>query len=62
MHLQNPDAELFNEVLRQTGIRAEDSIFIDDLPENCEAARSVGTQAFPNTNFDDWELFLDRNL
>lgn len=62
MHLQKPDAEIFNEVLRQTGIRAEDSIFIDDLPENCEAARSVGTQAFPNTNFDDWELFLDRNL
>ena len=62
MHLQKPDAEIFNEVLRQTGIRAEDSIFIDDLPENCEAARSVGIQAFQNTNFDDWELFLDRNL
>ena len=62
VHLQKPDAEIFNEVLRQTGIRAEDSIFIDDLPENCEAARSVGIQAFQNTNFDDWELFLDRNL
>ena len=62
MHLQKPDAEIFNEVLHQTGIRAEDSIFIDDLPENCEAARSVGIQAFQNTNFDDWELFLDRNL
>ena len=62
MHLQKPDAEIFNEVLRQTGIRAEDSIFIDDLPENCEAARGVGIQAFQNTNFDDWELFLDRNL
>ena len=62
MHLQKPDAEIFNEVLRQTGIRAEDSIFIDDLPENCEAARSVGIQAFQNTNFDDWELFLDQNL
>lgn len=62
MHLQKPDAEIFNEVLRQTGIRAEDSIFIDDLPENCEAARGVGIQAFQNTNFDDWELFLDQNL
>ena len=62
MHLQKPDAEIFNEVLRQTDIRAEDSIFIDDLPENCEAARGVGIQAFQNTNFDDWELFLDRNL
>ena len=62
MHLQKPDAEIFNEVLRQTGIRAEDSIFIDGLPENCEAARGVGIQAFQNTNFDDWELFLDRNL
>lgn len=62
MHLQKPDAEIFNEVLRQTGIRAEDSIFIDDLLENCEAARGVGIQAFQNTNFDDWELFLDRNL
>ena len=62
MHLQKPDAEIFNEVLRQTGIHAEDSIFIDDLPENCEAARGVGIQAFQNTNFDDWELFLDRNL
>ena len=62
MHLQKPDAEIFNEVLRQTGIRAEDSIFIDDLLENCEAARGVGIQAFQNTNFDDWELFLDRNM
>ena len=62
MHLQKPDAEIVNSVLRHTGIRAEDSIFIDDLLENCEAARGVGIQAFQNTNFDDWELFLDRNL
>lgn len=62
MHLQKPDPEIFHEVLRQTGIRPEDSLFIDDLAENCEAARNVGMQTFQNKDFDDWEHFLDHNL
>ena len=62
MHLQKPHPEIFREVLRQTGIKAEETLFIDDLAENCEAARTLGFTAFQNTGFDAWEEALNHYL
>lgn len=55
MHLEKPDPRIFEEVVRQTGVATDETLFIDDLPANCEAAqKSAGWHVFQNKNFDDW--------
>ena len=54
MHLAKPDACIFEEVMRQANILPEETLFIDDLKENCEAAESIGIHTFQNVNFDAW--------
>lgn len=54
-----PDPEIYKEVVRQTGINPADTLYIDDLPDNCASARqTVGWTVFRNEHFDDWlQLF-----
>lgn len=61
MHLDKPNPEIFKEVARLTGVNPADTLFIDDLAANCEAAaKSVGWHVYQNKNFDDWlRLFGD---
>lgn len=60
MHLEKPYPRIFEEVASQTGIQAEDTLFIDDLEANCLAARkSVGWNVFQNKGFDDWLTLFD---
>lgn len=55
MHLDKPNPEIFKEVVRQTGVNPEDTLFIDDLAANCDtAAKSVGWHVYQNKSFDDW--------
>ncbi|MBP3828084.1 MAG: HAD family phosphatase [Prevotella sp.] len=54
MHLVKPDAEIFREVLRQTGIRAEETLFIDDSANNCAGAASLGIHTHQVKVSDDW--------
>lgn len=55
LHLSKPNPQIFEEVVRQTGISSNDTLFIDDLQVNCEAAqKSVGWNVFQNKHFDDW--------
>ena len=54
MHLVKPDAEIFREVLRQTGIRAEETLFIDDSASNCAGAASLGIRTHQVKVSDDW--------
>ena len=35
-------------------IHPEETLFIDDLKENCEAAEKLGIHTFQNVKFDDW--------
>lgn len=44
MKLAKPDPEIFREVLRQAGLKPEETLFIDDSAVNCQAAQSVGIQ------------------
>jgi FMN phosphatase YigB (HAD superfamily) len=50
--LAKPSTESFELVLRQAGIKAHETLFLDDLPENVEGAQKVGMQArlveYPN--------------
>ncbi len=51
--MRKPDAEIFEHILADNQIRAEESLFIDDLLPNIEGAKAVGLQAVqhdPKTN------------
>ena len=54
MHLAKPDARIYEEVIRQANIHPVETLFIDDLKENCEAAEKLGIHTFQNVKFDDW--------
>lgn len=45
MHLAKPDKEIYLKALDEAGIKAEETLFIDDSPVNCSAAQSVGIKA-----------------
>ena len=53
MHLAKPDPEIFRVALAEAGLKAEETLFIDDLEANCLAAASVGlhtAQYVPGTD------------
>ena len=54
MHLAKPNARIYEEVIRQANIHPDETLFIDDLKENCEAAENLGIHTFQNVKFDDW--------
>ena len=45
MHLAKPDREIYIKALAEAGIKAEETLFIDDSPINCNAAQTVGINA-----------------
>jgi len=44
--IRKPDAEVFNFVLEDSNLKAEESIFVDDSIDNIKAAESLGIQTF----------------
>jgi putative hydrolase of the HAD superfamily len=42
MGLEKPDPAIYEQVIRETGLPPEAHVFIDDIEENVEGARSVG--------------------
>ena len=48
MHLAKPNARIYEEVIRQANIHPDETLFIDDLKENCEAAEKLGIHTFQN--------------
>lgn len=40
-----PNAEIFELLLQRYGLKADESVFIDDNANNCQGARNVGLQA-----------------
>lgn len=60
LHLSKPDIRIFEKVIQKTGIRPEETFFIDDSEANCKAAESLGITTFCPKNGDDWlALFND---
>lgn len=45
MHMLKPDACIFRKVLEDSGMKAGETLFIDDSAANCEGARSLGINA-----------------
>ena len=54
MHMKKPDDEIFQKVINDATIDPNDTLFIDDLEVNCEAAERNGIHSFQNKDFDDW--------
>lgn len=42
MGLEKPDPEIYRELARQEGVTGAGIVFIDDTPENIEAAKAIG--------------------
>ena len=51
VHLAKPDPRIYQLALSRLGVRAEDAVFIDDMPENVQAAQALGMKGvqFKNT-------------
>ncbi len=54
MGLAKPDARCYEQVIRETGIVPEETLYIDDLPANIEAGKKAGFQCFLNDKADKW--------
>jgi putative hydrolase of the HAD superfamily len=53
VRLVKPEKEIFEFTLNKFGLRAERSIFIDDTPQNVEAARRLGIKSILFTEAED---------
>ncbi|MDR0976434.1 MAG: riboflavin biosynthesis protein RibF [Prevotellaceae bacterium] len=54
MHLAKPDPAIFRRVIDETGIRPEETLFLDDSPANCRAAESLGIRTYTPSAHEDW--------
>jgi FMN phosphatase YigB (HAD superfamily) len=54
MHLAKPSEEIFEAVIEDANVKAEETLFIDDSSENCKSAENLGLHTFLNTGLNDW--------
>lgn len=54
LQLAKPDRRIFEEVLRQTGITANETLFIDDNRDNIATAQTLGMHTYLNHTIDEW--------
>ena len=54
MHLAKPDSQIFVEAIQQAGIKAEDTLFIDDRNDNCQGAAKVGIATLHDPYGTEW--------
>ena len=47
-----PEAEIYEELLKQYHLKASECVFIDDREENVEGAKAVGMQGIVLTSFE----------
>lgn len=58
--LVKPQLEIFELAAQRLGIAAEEAVFVDDTPVNCDAARAVGMQAITFTDMPALRAQLDQ--
>ena len=62
VRLLKPDAAIFNCLLEKYGLKAEESVFIDDNAENVAGARAAGLSAVRFTDAESLREQLDQIL
>ena len=58
MHLAKPDTAIYLKALSEAGIKAEETMFIDDSKLNCDAAQWVGINAVHYIPGEDLSLIF----
>ena len=46
LHMAKPDPRIYTHLIRETGINPQESLYIDDLPDNIEAGKASGLMAY----------------
>lgn len=60
LHQVKPGTEIFLSVLNQTGVNANETLFIDDSARNCETAAKLGLHTYQPAAGEDWrKIFAD---
>ena len=62
MHCSKPSREIYCKMLADGGMRAEETLFVDDSTKNIEAAREVGIRTLLVENGEDWREKLSKAL
>lgn len=57
-----PDLEIYEELLKEYHLKAEECVFIDDCMENVEAAKKAGFQGIHFLNYEDAKKKLEQML
>lgn len=57
-----PDAAIYEHLMKQFRLNASESVFLDDRPENTEAARRCGIHAIEFTDYEHARAALDELL
>lgn len=60
LHQVKPDKEIFLTLLRETGIKPEETFFIDDSAENCKVANELGIATYTPVAKEDWRHLFDK--
>lgn len=65
VNLLKPDPEIYKTLLNKYGLKPEETVFVDDLPENVSAAVSLGINGIVFTSYEEANasiLRLQENL
>jgi epoxide hydrolase-like predicted phosphatase len=58
--MRKPEPEIFAHVLELLGVRAEETVFVDDLTPNVRGAEAAGLVAVHHTSYDETVAELER--
>ena len=62
MKLMKPGQEIYLEAIRQSGLQADELLFIDDSPRNTEAARIAGIPSIDYVQGSDLAALIEAAL
>ena len=62
MHCSKPSEAIYSKMLADGGMKAEETLFVDDSCKNINAAANVGIQTLLVANGEDWRDALERKL
>lgn len=62
LKMTKPSREIFEHVLRTAGIKAEETLFVDDGAKNVATAESMGFHVYQPHNREDWRENVSRIL
>jgi len=57
---RKPDADIFEYILKDSNLKPEETLFIDDSPQHLETAAKLGIQTFLMTAPDTIQAFIER--